>query len=584
MYSLIFSIIVIFVLVSQSNRIKRLEQRLGTSPSPIKPTVVTPTPATNTTNQAPVPTPPPAYKKEDISTEEASGRILGRLGIGAVIIGVAFFLKYAFNNNWIEPTGRVLIGILAGLLAMGIAQYLRSKYLQYSDLLMGGGLVILYLSVFAAQSIYNLIDPMLTFLGMIIVTIIGVTISVRNSTKTLSTVAFIGAFLTPSLVGVDNLGEFVTFTYITILNIGILGILLYRKWMNLVLLGLIGTWFIFGGWMSYSYTKELLIPTLLFMLVQFLIFNTASVFRIIVEKVKAEGLDYLVLLITSLSFSTTAYTLLVSEYIHYVSLGCVLIAGFYIAIALMSYKANPSDRTLNIFLPGLAVAFLTIAVPIEFSGYWVAAWWFIESLVLYILASSSSSRGFQVAGVIVYVLGLFNLLDYIGFYNRPYNYVVFFNGPFIMMVMAVIIAYVIAYIYYKYGSITTEIQQRGISVFVIIANVLTLYALTSQVIAYYDLQAAVWGYEGRIINWSNTSVSILWALYASLLTVVGFVKRFSSARYMGLILFIVTAFKVVINIWSLGEIYRIISFIVFGIIALAASFIYVKYKERLIKN
>ncbi len=65
---------------------------------------------------------------------------------------------------------------------------------------------------------------------------------------------------------------------------------------------------------------------------------------------------------------------------------------------------------------------------------------------------------------------------------------------------------------------------------------------------------------------------------------VGFVKRFGPARYMGLILFIITAFKVVIDIWSLGEIYRIVSFIVFGIIALAASFIYVRYSERLIKG
>lgn len=587
MYSIIFSIIVIYFLVSQSNRIKRIEQRLESGSSPVKPNVVSSTPITNTTNQTqtPVPPPPPVHKNEDVSTEEASGRILGRLGISAVIIGVAFFLKYAFDNNWVNPVGRVMIGILAGLIAMGIAQYLRKKYLQYSDLLMGGGLVILYLSVFAAQSIYNLIDPMLTFLGMIIVTLIGVTISIRNSTKTLSMISFIGAFLTPSLVGVGNLGEFIIFTYVTILNLGILGILLYKKWMNLVLAGLIGTWYVFGGWMISSYDRSLLTPTLLFMLVQFLIFNTASVFRIIVEKVMAEGLDYLVLLVTAWSFSLTAYGLVLPGNTHYISLGCVLIAGFYIVIALMSYKANPSDRTLNIFLPGLAVAFLTVAVPMEFSGYWVAAWWFIEALVLYILASTSSSRGFQVAGVIVYILGLTNLLNYLAFYNRSEGYIVFFNGPFIMILMAVVIAYIIAYIYYRYGSITPEIQKRGMSAFVIIANILTLYALTTQVVAYYDLQMAtgIVSYD-QIANWSNTSVSILWALYASLLTVVGFAKRFSPARYMGLILFLITAFKVVIDIWSLGEIYRIVSFIVFGIIALAASFIYVRYHERLIKG
>jgi uncharacterized membrane protein len=83
------------------------------------------------------------------------------------------------------------------------------------------------------------------------------------------------------------------------------------------------------------------------------------------------------------------------------------------------------------------------------------------------------------------------------------------------------------------------------------------------------------------MNLSNTSVSILWAIYAAFLTFIGFAKRYPAVRRMGLTLFIITAFKVVIDVWSLGEIYRIVSFIVFGIIALAASFVYVRYKDRL---
>jgi uncharacterized membrane protein len=80
---------------------------------------------------------------------------------------------------------------------------------------------------------------------------------------------------------------------------------------------------------------------------------------------------------------------------------------------------------------------------------------------------------------------------------------------------------------------------------------------------------------------SHTAVSILWAIYAALLTIIGFAKRYATPRRMGLILFLITAFKVVIDVWSLGEIYRIVSFIIFGVIALAASFLYVRYRERL---
>lgn len=579
MYLIIF-IAIIFVLFYQNSRISKIE-------SLFKKNAVTPAdPITNPINSIPVQTEPiqktNTQVNNDISSEEVSGRILGRIGIAAVVIGVGFFLKYAFDNNWVSFAGRIIIGILIGIIVMAIGQYLRKKYLQYSDLLIGGGMAIIYLSIFASYALYHLVDPMLAFLGMILITIVGVILSITNATITLAFVAFIGGFITPILIGVNDLGEWITLTYITILNAGILGILLYKKWTNLVLVGLIGTWIIFSGWLATSYNQELLIPTLLFILVQFLIFTASSVFRIIVEKLKANPIDYFVITTTALSFAMVCYNLLMPEYKHYTSLGAVLVAGFYIIIALMAYRENPSDKSINIFLPGIAVCFLTVAVPIEFSGPWISAWWFVQSIVLYILASTSSSRGFQIMGVLVYILGLFNLMYYITTYSRPANFVIFFNGPFIMLMMAVIIAYAIALFYHRYGSVSTEIQKRGVNAFVIIANILTLYALTTQVGIYYELGNG--NNYANIKNWSNTSISILWALYAVILTTIGFMNKFASLRIMGLVLFIITAFKVVIDVWSLGEIYRIISFIIFGVIALTASFIYVKYKERLISN
>lgn len=588
MYTFIFFIIFLVYVIVQNNRMDALEELIrkngvNTSqqvPVPNTNTQSVPVVAASVTNPTPVQT-KESIKKTEASSEEMSGRILGRIGIAALVIGMAFFLKYAFDNDWVGPAGRVLIGISIGVIVMGIGQFLRNKYLQYSDLLMGGGLAILYLSVLSSYVIYHLTDPIQTFMGLLVVTLIGVGLSIMNATITLAVVAFIGGYLAPLLIGVTNLGTTLTFSYITILNAGVLGILLTKKWTNLVLCALIGTWVIFAGWYFDGYSRDLLVPTLFFVLIQFLIFTTSSVFRIIVEKLKATGVDYFVLSTTALSFFGLCYGLLMPEYVHYVSLGSVLVAGFYILIALVAYKENPTDRTINIFLPGLAVTFLTIAVPIEFSGPWIAAWWFVESLVLYVLASTSSSRGFQVMGVVVYMLGLINLFDYLSRYSPKSDFVIFFNGPFIMTVFAVATAYVIAFIYYRYGSIDTDTQKRGIAVFVVLANILTLYAFTTQITAYYDLQINAGATGSQITNWSNTSVSIFYAIYASILTAIGFAKRYASLRYMGLILFILTALKVVINIWSLGELYRIVSFIVFGIIALSASFVYVRYRHVL---
>jgi uncharacterized membrane protein len=216
-------------------------------------------------------------------------------------------------------------------------------------------------------------------------------------------------------------------------------------------------------------------------------------------------------------------------------------------------------------------------------------------------------------GVVVYSLGLLDLLAWISGSFRLQNFVPIFNKAFVITMLAVVVAYVIAYMYKKYGSITIEIQKRGMMVFVVIANILTLFALTTQITNYYSWEKTKLyeerqsqsaqnqlynsGYDDSAIrnrvsdeyyaksdsfnNQSNTWVSILWTLYAAALTAIGFAKRFSSVRRLGLALFLITAIKVLFDVWSLGELYRIISFIVFGLIALTASFVYVKYKDRL---
>ena len=595
MYIFLF-IIVGIVLVIHGNKLNKLEALIKKGMKPADAPVSSPASASasasasavsyaSTPSSAPLSAsvstsaPTPAQDKPpqpaDISSEEASGRIIGRIGIAAVVIGMAFFLKYAFDNNWVGPSGRVCIGLIIGVVVMALGQKLRAKYLGYSDLLMGGGMVILYLSMYASYGFYHLVDPMMAFLGMIVVTAVGAFISITNATETLSGVALIGGFLTPFFIGTPELGPWVVFTYITILNAGTLAILLYKKWPYLVVISLIGTWIYFGQWYDLSYTSDLLIPTLIFLFTQFLIFNGSSFIRLIGKKIKAIEIDYIVISITAVGFASVVYHMLMPTYEHMVSIIAVLLAGFYGAISLITYKENPEDKSLSIFLPGVAVAFLTCAIPIEFSGPWIAAWMFVEAIVLYIIASTASSRGYQIMGVVVYILGLINVLSYIGTYVRPAGYVVFFNGPFIMLAFATVTAYAISFVYYRYGSVSDEVQKRGIAVFTILANVITLYALTLQIVQYYSMQPTI--QVGAV----STTISILWALYAALLIGIGFARRYVPVRRMGMVLFIITAFKVVLDVWSLGELYRIVSFILFGIIALSVSFVYVRYRDRL---
>jgi uncharacterized membrane protein len=91
---------------------------------------------------------------------------------------------------------------------------------------------------------------------------------------------------------------------------------------------------------------------------------------------------------------------------------------------------------------------------------------------------------------------------------------------------------------------------------------------------------------GQVLDWGSSnygyqlSLSVLWALYASILTGVGIFKRLRGARVMGILLLGATVLKVfLLDLSSLRTFYRIISFIVLGLLLLTVSYSYNRFKN-----
>ena len=96
---------------------------------------------------------------------------LNRIGIAALLIGISYFLKLAFDSNWIGPAGRVTIGLLAGISVVVWSERFRAKgYKAFSYSLKAVGIGALYLSLWAAFQVYNLIPSSAAFVMMLAVT------------------------------------------------------------------------------------------------------------------------------------------------------------------------------------------------------------------------------------------------------------------------------------------------------------------------------------------------------------------------------------------------------------------------------
>lgn len=75
-------------------------------------------------------------------------------------------------------------------------------------------------------------------------------------------------------------------------------------------------------------------------------------------------------------------------------------------------------------------------------------------------------------------------------------------------------------------------------------------------------------------------ISILWSIYALVFVLVGIRRNVRGLRYVGLLLFAIVAAKVFfVDLSQLDQIYRIVAFIILGVIVLSGSFLYLQYRQ-----
>jgi uncharacterized membrane protein len=229
---------------------------------PLRPTVAGPPPFPAETAAPKVPPVfeplrPPAPK---INWEQFMG-VKGFAWIGglALFLGVAFFVKYSFDNNLVPPELRVATGFLTGLglLAGGMVMS-RRNFSALSQTLCATGVVILYAVTFACRSVYHFefFGPIPTFLLMALITIAAFLVAVRLNALVVAILGMLGGFLTPVLLSTGQDNPLGLFGYIAILDVGLIIVALHRRWYFLTALAALGTAFMQIGWAQKFFVSE----------------------------------------------------------------------------------------------------------------------------------------------------------------------------------------------------------------------------------------------------------------------------------------------------------------------------------------
>src|SRR5690606_23797780 len=120
----------------------------------------------------------PGFFERNPDLEKFIGENLAnKIGIGILVLGIGFFVKYAIDQDWINEIGRVFIGIVAGGILLGIAHKMRKTFAAFSSVLVGGGLAVLYLTIAIAFHEYEIFNQTVAFVIMVVITAFAVLLS-----------------------------------------------------------------------------------------------------------------------------------------------------------------------------------------------------------------------------------------------------------------------------------------------------------------------------------------------------------------------------------------------------------------------
>ena len=202
---------------------------------------------------------------------------LNRVAVLTCILAVAFFFKYAVENEWIGPGGRVALGVIGGLACLGLADTLwRRGHQVYAHGLCGLGIAILYLSIQASFSFYRLLPQPPAFVLMVLITAAAGAMAMRYASLAIAMLGLLGGYATPVLLSTGEKNIWFLFSYVLLLNLGAMALARRNTWPMLEVLALSGTAVLYGGGIESTVSAEERLPAGLFAVLYWMLFLSGT--------------------------------------------------------------------------------------------------------------------------------------------------------------------------------------------------------------------------------------------------------------------------------------------------------------------
>ena len=224
--------------------------------------------------EAPPPLPPP---KEGLESNIGL-KLMNRVGALTLVLGIAFLFKSAVDSNWIGPSGRVMLALLAGFATIGGADvFFRRGQRVFAQGLTAVGASIVYIALYSAFGFYHLIPQEVALVSLVAITGLTAALALRYDSVAISALALISGYLTLLLLSSGEDHPVFLFAYLLLLAAGAMAVARIKAWRVLELLSFVPTVLLFFVWYSAHFKPEKHLIAVAFLAAFYALYTFASI-------------------------------------------------------------------------------------------------------------------------------------------------------------------------------------------------------------------------------------------------------------------------------------------------------------------
>jgi uncharacterized membrane protein len=518
---------------------------------------------------------PPAFKLTESKSKESlenqlGAKVLSKVAIVLLLASAAVFLKWSFDNHWIGPVGRILTGLVAGAaVVVWSERFRKQKMAAFSYALKAVGTGVLYLSLWASFHVYHLVPAGVAFAAMIGVTGWNAFMAWSQDAEGLAGYALIGAYLTPVLVSTGGNHEIFLFSYLALIAGSMVALVRVRPWHRLLLGALPLTAMFFSEWYSQFFSTDHAWLTAFFALLLWGIFAAAP---LVAADVENPALIVFVPLGTALFGAIAIYSVLAdSGGQAWEAWAAVGFAAVYLLLGRLRKAAVTSVHV------GTAIVFLTVAIQVKATGNGITLGWLVEGLVLIAIAARANlesrvQTAMRWLGWAVLLLGVCMTLGEAAVTgNIGYA---FLNMGFALSLIAAAALGTAAWICTRKSDAP---DRKMAAVALVLINLVLLVAMRIEIFRAFTSNQLTDGAVVAGAEYADFCFSAWMMLQGAAMMTLGFWKRLSLARWVGLLLLAATVIKAVVwDTRALSTGFHVLSYLALGVVLMTVSFAYQK--------